>query len=73
MQGNKNKFRDYLTLLLLGFVLFNFSLKFSLQEGKLAFAYNMNNLEHSILYEKLVQNPKGSQNAENNHNHIRIF
>ena len=75
MQGKRNRFYGYLQLLLLGFVFFSFSFKFSLQEGKLAFAYNTHNLERGLAYEKLVQNPEGNQNTESSHHHnyIRVF
>jgi len=75
MQGNKNRFYSYLRLLLLGFVLFSFSFKFSLQEGKLAFAYNTYNLERSSAYERLVQNPAVSEEADSGfeNNSIGIF
>ncbi|NLJ56393.1 MAG: hypothetical protein GX334_05005 [Firmicutes bacterium] len=68
MQGNKNSFRRYLHLLLTGFVLFSFLINFSLQEGELALAYNMNNLERNITLERLVQNPEG--NLDNSHIHV---
>ena len=75
MQGNKNKFYSCLQLLLLGFVLFSFSFKFSLQEGKLAFAYNTRNLEHDSAYEKIVQIPGGQRNTADSSEDgcIRIF
>lgn len=63
MQGKKNRFYSYLQLILLGFVFFSFSYKFSLQEGKLAFAYNTHNLGRVLSCEKLVQNPGGTRNS----------
>lgn len=70
MQGNKNYFQRYLHLLLMGFVFFSFLLNFSLPEGELAFAYNMNNLERNVIYERLVQNPEVDYN---NNNCLHIF
>lgn len=72
MNGQVKKVREYLSIIVLGFVLFGF---FSSRSGEVVFTYNMNNLGRSTVSEKLVQNPHGSSDFiyQEDGTYLRIF
>jgi hypothetical protein len=74
MKGQVKKVREYLSIIVIGFVLFGFSFNFSSQGGEVIFTYNMNNLGRGIVSE-LVKNPDGSSHFiyQEEATYLRIF
>ncbi|MDO9534544.1 MAG: hypothetical protein Q7J85_04245 [Bacillota bacterium] len=72
MKGQVKKVKEYLSIIVLGFVLFGFSLNFSSRSGEVIFTYNMNNLGRGSVS---VQNPDGSSNFiyQEDATYLRIF
>jgi hypothetical protein len=75
MKGQVKKMREYLSVIVLGFVLFGFSFNFSSRGNEVVFTYNMNNLGRGTVSDKLVQNPDGSSNYiyQEDAVYLRIF